>query len=284
MLKFRYRKIGVSLGSGSFKGVCHLGFIKALEEKGIYPDVIAASSVGAIIGAFWASGLKSQDIINIFRKVDSRNFLRYVSFSVSRKGFIDAKVENFLREHLGELKFEDLKVKLIVLATDITNGIRLRLFEGNLISAIRKSIAVPGIIKPVIENGNVIVDGGILAPLPLKELREEGCNKIYASSLTPLDYKKVLPTSFEKISRSTRLKLEEIFKVDLPDPSLTVYGIIKRSLVIMNIQIEDYETMLYKPDVAVRYPIDDLDISALDNIDYYINLGYERTKEMLKFE
>ncbi|MGC8766784.1 MAG: patatin-like phospholipase family protein [Brevinematia bacterium] len=281
MFRFGHSKVGVALGSGSFKGVCHLGFIKALEEKGVYPDVITGSSVGAIIGALWASGLNSQKIIDIFKQINSRNFLRYISFSASRKGFIDAKIEEFLNEHIGQIKFDELKTKLIVLATDITNGVRVAISEGSVSYAVRKSIAVPGIIKPVIENDDIIIDGGVLAPVPIKELYEEKCDKIFVSSLIPLDHRKLLPTSFERISKSARQKLEEIFKIDLPDPSLTIYSIIKRSLILMNIQIEDYEIMLYKPIMVVRYPIDDLDLSALDNIDYYINLGYEKTKELL---
>lgn len=276
-----FRKVGVSLGSGSFKGLCHLGFIKALEEKGIQPHFIAGSSIGSIVGALWASGLKASEIIDIFKQIDSRNFLKYISFSISRVGFVDTRIEDFLRNHIGDITFKDLKIPLIVLATDITNARRIVINEGSLAYAIRKSISVPGIIKPVIENNNVIIDGGVLAPLPIKELVEVGCNSIYASSLVPKNPVYVLPTMFEKISKTARQKIEEIFKIDLPDPSLTVYSIIKRSLVVMNIALEDYEIMLYRPKVVVRYDIGDLDISDLDKIDYYIDLSYRETLNTL---
>lgn len=272
-----FGKIGVSLGSGSFKGLCHLGFIKALEDKKIQPSFIAGSSIGAVIGALWASGLNADEIIKIFKQIDSKNFLRYISFSLSRKGFVETRIEDFLRDHIGDITFNHLKIPLVVLATDITNARRVVISEGSVSSAVRKSISVPGIIKPVIENNNVIIDGGVLAPLPIRELVELGCNKIYASSLVPKNPIHVLPTIFEKISKTTRQKIEEIFKIDLPDPSLTVYSIIKRSLVVMNVALEDYEIMLYKPKVVVRYDIGDLDISDLDRIDYYIDLSYEET-------
>lgn len=279
---FSKKKVGVSLGSGAFKGVCHLGFIKALEEKGIKPDVIAGSSIGAIIGALWASGMNSNELIKTLKKIDSRNLLKYISFSISRKGLIDTRVDKFLKEHIGEVKFEDLKTQLIVMATDITNAKRVAISSGKVEEAVRKSISVPGFIKPVIENGNVIIDGGVLAPLPIKELVEEKCNEIYASSLTPKNPTNVLPTTFEKLSKTAREKIEEIFKIDLPDPSLTIYSIIKRSLTVMNISIEDYEISIYKPKIVTRYDISDLDISALDNIDYYIELSYKETLDTLE--
>ncbi|WP_448377455.1 patatin-like phospholipase family protein [Fervidobacterium sp.] len=275
-------KIGISLGSGSFKGVCHLGFIKALEEEGIIPDVIVGSSIGAVIGALWASGKSADDIIEIFKQMGSRNFLRYISFSVSRRGIIEPRIEDFLKGHIGTKNFEDMKVKLIVMATDITNGERVKIVEGSVLKAVRRSISIPGIMHPVIEGESVIIDGGVLAPLPLKELFDEGCSEIFASSLTPEDHRKVLPTTFEKISRMTRQKLEEIFKVEIGDPSLTIYSIIKRSMVLMNIELENWELRFFKPKILVRYPIDDLDISALDRIDEYVELSYRKTKEALR--
>jgi NTE family protein len=275
-------KIGVSLGSGSFKGICHLGFIKALEEEGIKPDVIAGSSIGAIMGALWASGKNSNEIIKIFKQMGSKNFLKYISFSVSRKGIIEPKIEEFLKEHIGTENFDDLKIKLIVMATDITNGERIKITQGSVLKAVRKSISIPGIMKPVIENDNVIIDGGVLAPLPLKELTDEKCTEIFASSLTPEDHKKILPTTFERISRMTRQKLEEIFKIEISEPSLTIYSILKRSMILMDIELENWEIKFYKPKILVRYPIEELDISALDRIDEYVELSYKKTKELLK--
>ncbi len=275
-------KIGISLGSGSFKGICHLGFIKALEEEGIKPDVIAGSSIGAVIGALWASGKNSNEMIKIFKQMGSKNFLKYISFSISTKGIIEPKIEDFLKEHIGAENFEDLKIKLIVTATDITNGTRIKITQGSVLKAVRKSISIPGIMRPVIENDSIIIDGGVLAPLPLKELMDEKCTHIFASSLTPEDHKKILPTTFERISRMTRQKLEEIFKMEISDPSLTIYSIIKRSMILMNIELENYEIKLYKPKILARYPIDELDISALDRIDEYVELSYKKTKELLK--
>jgi len=275
-------KVGISLGSGSFKGICHLGFIKALEEEGIKPDVVVGSSIGAVMGALWVSGKTSDEMIEIFKKMGSKNFLKYISFSVSRKGVINPKVEDFLKENIGTEDFKDLKVKFVVMVTDVTNGRRIRIDKGKVFDAVRKSISIPGIMKPIIDDGNVIVDGGVLAPLPLKELFDEGCDEIFASSLTPVDHRKVLPTTLERISRSAREKIEDIFKVEIGEPSLTIYSIVKRSMMIMNIELENYEIKCYKPKVLVRYPVDNLDISVLDRIDEYVELSYKKTKEILK--
>lgn len=275
------RKVGVALGSGSFKGLCHLGFIVALEEKGIVPRVIAGSSIGAIVGALWASGLKAEEIVRLFKKINSKRLLKYISFSFSRRGFVDAKVEEFLRENIGDIRFEELKTKLVVVATDVTNVRRITITQGKVSEAVRKSVSVPGIIKPIIENNSVIVDGGILAPLPVKELVDTGCNEIYASSLVPKDPTCLLPTMFEKLSKNTREKIEEIFKINLPEPHLTAYGIVKRSLIVMNVALENYEIAIYKPKVVVRYDIKDLEISDLDRIDYYVELSYKETIKLL---
>lgn len=89
--------------------LCHLGFIKALEEKGIQPHFIAGSSIGSIVGALWASGLKASEIIDIFKQIDSRNFLKYISFSISRVGFVDTRIEDFEKSYrrYNLQRFED---------------------------------------------------------------------------------------------------------------------------------------------------------------------------------
>jgi hypothetical protein len=80
----------------------------------------------------------------------------------------------------------------------------------------------------------------------------------------------------------TRQKLEEIFKIEISEPSLTIYSILKRSMILMDIELENWEIKFYKPKILVRYPIEELDISALDRIDEYVELSYKKTKELLK--
>ncbi len=275
-------KIGVSLGSGSFRGICHLGFIKAIEENNIKPSVICGSSIGSIIGALWSGGLDSKEIIKIFKKIKSLDFLRYISLAISRKGFINTKVDEFLKKHIGEMTFDQLKVKFIAITTEIKKAQRIPIKEGSVIEAVKKSIAIPGIIKPYVDKDDIFVDGGVLAPLPIKELRDENCKKIICSSLIPKKHTYLLETPIEKLSKISRNKIKELLNIDIPEPSPSFLGIYKRVIFAMNMYIENLEIEKYSPTLVVKYDIEKMNISALDEIDKYIDLSYRETMERLE--
>jgi len=173
-------KIGIALGGGGARGFIHLGVIKALEEKGITPDVISGVSAGAIVGAFIASGKKPDEIMELIKE---NKFLDYAKVRFPVMGlFTLENFEEHIKPHLSAKSFSDLKIPFYVAVSNLNSG-RVEYFnEGPLITAIQASCSIPVLFSPVTINGQLYVDGGLLDNLPYKPLINK-CDKIIAISI-----------------------------------------------------------------------------------------------------
>ncbi len=164
-------RIGIALGSGGARGWCHVGALKALEAQGIVPDVVAGSSMGALVGAVWAAG-KLDALEKWALGLTRARFLRYVDLHLSGGGLVEgaALAEIFTQLGLPE-RIEQLDKPFIAVATDMTSGREIWLREGPLIPAIRASIAIPGIFTPWRHRGRLLLDGGLVNPVPTSACR-----------------------------------------------------------------------------------------------------------------
>ncbi len=182
-------KVGLALGGGGVRGLAHISILEALDDLGIKPSIIAGTSMGAIIGALYASGMSGKEIrklINshlilkddtwrdiIAKKKDLLKWATAFSVEFQRGGFISA--HGFLEYLVSKIKkrtFGDLKVPLLVIAADYWTAREIVFDTGELIPAIQASIAVPGVFAPVSIAGKVLVDGGIINPVPYDHLLE----------------------------------------------------------------------------------------------------------------
>lgn len=179
--------VGLVLGSGAALGLAHIGVIRVLEEEGIPIDVVAGSSMGASIAAFWATGKSSnqmEKIVYTSRKKISLLSLRDLIFPAS--GLIsDRRIMNLLSSYLGEKTFRDIKLPLKIVAVGFENREVVVLDSGKLIDAVRASISIPGIFKPKKKDGIHLIDGGILDPVPVSVLMRMGVKKIIAVNTLP---------------------------------------------------------------------------------------------------
>ena len=176
-------KIGLALGSGSARGWAHIGVIRALEEMGIYPEIITGCSIGSVVGAAyasdhldvlenWATGLSWQDI------------LAYMDFSLLEGGFIRGdKLMEFAHQYVGKLDIQSLPLTFATVATELSSGREIWLREGNLLDSLRASIALPGLFAPVKLNGRWLVDGGLVDPVPISLCRAMGADVVIAVNL-----------------------------------------------------------------------------------------------------
>lgn len=178
-------KIGYALGGGGARGLSHIGVIKVLEEHGIYPDVIAGTSIGALVGALYASGLRAGDIERALR-LDLRRLAMLADVRLSLSGLVQGKrVASALKSFLGDLTFADLKIPFACVATDIVHGKQVVIRTGPVITAVRASISVPGIFTPVQVRGRYLVDGGLVNMVPVSTCREMGAEYVVGVNVIP---------------------------------------------------------------------------------------------------
>jgi len=179
--------VGLVLGVGVGYGFCHIGVLKVIEKEKIPIDVIAGSSIGAIIAALWVTGKSSDEILEITAEFsEPKSIWGLVDFTFPRLGFLKGnKLQGFLKKHLGNKTFYDVRVPLRVVASDIKRK-EPRVFDkGLLVDAIMASCAMPGVFMPFKFKNELLVDGGIINPLPTEPLIKMGVKKIIAVNVTP---------------------------------------------------------------------------------------------------
>lgn len=184
MAKSRRPKIGLALGSGGSKGLAHIGIIKILEENNIPIDFIAGSSIGAMVGGFYASGLSAKKIEKIALSADWRKVFSVLFEPSLKKGLIGGeKVKTFIESYINGKNFEDCKIPFVAVATDLKTGEIVILNNGEMASAIIASLSIPLIFKPVEIDGRMLADGGLSAPVPVEIARNMGSDIIIAVNL-----------------------------------------------------------------------------------------------------
>jgi NTE family protein len=173
-------RIGLALSGGAARGIAHVGVLRALEENAIPIDAIAGASAGALIGGAYAAGLSIAQLEAMARKFRWRHMGRP---SFSRLGLqSNAPMEKFLRANLPVTRFEDLRIPFAALATDLKTGTAVVLRDtGDLTFAIRASVCLPAFYVPVRDpEGRMLVDGGLVANLPISHTRELGADIVIA--------------------------------------------------------------------------------------------------------
>jgi NTE family protein len=176
---------GLVLSGGGARGFAHLGVLKALNEAGIFPDVVSGTSAGAIVGALYCDGFAPEDILKMMKTHSRLDYMRPV---LPRDGLLQISgVSKLLEQNLKAKKFEDLKIPLFVTATDLNHGKAVCFSKGELITPVIASSSIPVLFRPVIINKIYYVDGGVVDNLPIKPL-ENKCSRIIGSFVNPVAY------------------------------------------------------------------------------------------------
>ncbi len=193
--------IGLALGGGFARGFAHLGVLQVLEQNHISISHIAGTSVGSVLGAAYASGAPLARIIETCRTLRFRDIARW---RVSRLGLAsNQRLENLIERVFESRQFEDLRIPLAVVATDLTSGEPVVFTQGNLADAIRASCAFPGLFEPVEIGTRCLADGGLVAPVPTRAARELGATTVIGVSVGIQDGHRGAPTNiFQVVSRA----------------------------------------------------------------------------------
>lgn len=207
-------RIGLALGSGSVRGASHVGVLKVLEEEGIPIDYVAGSSVGAFIGALYVGGQP----ISAFEKVlPTVKWRQLVNMTMPVQGLVDNKpMARFVEKYIGPVNFEDLPIPFAAVASDAVTGDAYIMNKGRVSHAICASTAIPGVMKPVKYNDRLLIDGGVVHPVPVSLVRSMGADIVIAVDLsTSFQVKKNSKTFISSIMNTIEIMSERILREEM---------------------------------------------------------------------
>ncbi len=172
--------IGLALGGGAARGFAHIGVIRTLVANGFTPEIIAGTSIGAVIGGCYAAG-KLDDVDTWGKTLTRRRILSYLDVSFAGSGLISGgRLADKLTEALGDITIESLPMRYAAIATEIGTGHEMWITRGSLVQAMRASYALPGVFPPVDINGRWLMDGALVNPLPISVTRALGARVVIA--------------------------------------------------------------------------------------------------------
>ncbi|KMY49338.1 patatin-like phospholipase family protein [Peribacillus loiseleuriae] len=243
----REPKIGLALGSGGARGFAHLGVIKVLKEAGISIDMIAGSSMGALVGSFYAAG---SDVERLYRLSKAFKRKYYLDFTVPKMGFVAGKkVKELIRVFTYNKRIEELDIPLAIVATDIKKGEKVVFQSGPIAEAVRASISIPGIFVPEKIGDRLLVDGGVIDRVPVSVVRSMGADLVIAVDVSNVK-KEIEITS--------------------------IYDVIMQSLDIL--QMELTESRKLSSDVMIRPHVENYNSKSFTNINEIITIGEEEAR------
>ena len=176
-------KIGLALGGGSARGWAHIGVLRALNAAGIHPDIIAGTSIGAVVGGCYVAG-ELGTLEQFARELTRRKVLGFLDINFSGSGLINGqRLCDILDDTLKGVSIEDLSKRFVAVATEIGTGHEIWLSRGKLVDAMRASYALPGIFRPVAINGRWLFDGALVNPIPVSVCRALGARYVIAVNL-----------------------------------------------------------------------------------------------------
>lgn len=280
--------VGLVLGVGVGYGFCHIGVLKVIEEEKIPIDIIAGSSVGAIIASLWAVGKSSDEILQITKEFkEPKHIWGLIDLTFPLIGFIKGnKLQKFLNKHLGNKTFYDTRIPLKIIASDVKRK-EPRVFDkGPLVDAIMASCAMPGVFAPFKLKEEMLFDGGIINPLPTEPLLEMGVKKIIAVNVTPS--REDILRQYEKLKEqmiktkddirkkrwfNVRQHFRNIFKINILDIVFSSVEILQSEVAQKEGQLAD---IVLHPDVSGLYWLE------LHRAGEFAKRGEEETRKNLE--
>lgn len=219
LFKKTEQKIGPALGGGAALGAAHVGVLKAFHEKGIKPEAVSGTSIGAFVAAHLAFGTPFEKLEEIALDLD---WLDVSAFKLSKMGLLTNKrLGKKILDEIGKVNIEDAEIPICMIATDISTGEKVVLKEGPLHKAVMASSCLPGVFAPVEWDDMLLVDGFLCENVPIKPLKEMGANSIVAVDLTTnRDYKRP-EDIIDVLSNTFDIGLNNMIKEQIEDEEIT---------------------------------------------------------------
>jgi len=273
-------KFGLALGSGSARGLAHVGVIQVLEAYHIPIDIITGTSIGSVVGSLYAAGASIDQLEEAALSIKKSTTLFLIDPALPHSGLISGKkIEEMLNDlALEDKTFDDLKIPFAAVATDVESGAEVILNQGKVIDAVRASISIPGIFTPVKYQDYYLVDGGVVDPVPVDVVQKMGADIIIAVSLAKLSpYTTVLIINKETGSLEEELEKSSILQQKIAQVKLSFEGpnileVISQSIDIMEAKITD-QCLEGADVVIVPFGIKDINLFDFDKAESVIKGG-----------
>jgi NTE family protein len=212
-------KVGLALGGGYARGLAHIGVLEVLEREGIPIDIVAGTSMGALVGALYTREKDAAMIKRQATQLDWVSLAALIDPAVPKSGLITGKrITKLLRRFMGDVNFEELDIPLACVATDIISGEEIVIKEGSVLEAVRASISIPVIFTVVKKDGRFLVDGGLVNNVPVSVARQMGADYVIAVDVTPNRHERA-----EHLVHDAELKEPSILHVMVQSIYITTY-------------------------------------------------------------
>ncbi len=295
----RTPRLGIALGGGAARGWAHIGVLNALGEMGLKPDVVAGTSVGAVVGAAYASGHLS-DFERWVRKLSRGGILRLLDVALGGGGGLieGRRLAGLFRERFGDLDFAELERPFAVVATELDTGREVWLREGSVVEALRASVALPGLFTPAKLDGRWLLDGGLVNPVPVTLCHALGADVVIAVNLDgdgaggrdrlsvrdmedPGQADENEEGLLERLTGSLRERAATVlapFRNAEADPGL--FDILARSIYIMQVRITRSRLVGDPPDVVLSPRVRHVALMEFDRAAETIEEGARTVRRM----
>lgn len=278
------KSVSLVLGSGGARGLAHVGVIRWLEENDFEVKSISGCSMGALIGGFYAAG-KLDSYVEWIENIDTFDMLKLLDFKGSG-GFVSGEaLMKKMKELVGNPLIEDLEIKFTAVATNIDEEKEVWINEGRLLEAIRASISLPLFFTPYSHNGSLLVDGGVLNPVPIAPSFNNSADFTIAVNLSG---EALIESPLKKEDNhnyfSKKIK-EYMSKLSMPESIAKedgIYVVANKSFETMQGNIAKMKLAAYPPDIEISIPRNLCNMFEFTRAKEIIEYGYKKTKETLE--
>ena len=274
------RDVALALSSGGARGLAHIGAIEVLKEQGYKITSIAGCSMGALIGGVYAAG-KLEAFREWMKTIDRKKMLSLIDFSLSLNHIVKGtRIIEAIMEFVPDVNIEDLPIPYCAVATDLKAGKEVLFNKGSLFQAIRASISLPSFYEPVQRDDMILIDGGVINPLPLNRVKRQAGDILVGIDVSGHDYKAQWDeqqrlTAIQKSDASLKTKILDMLIPDNID--FNYYTVLSRASSLMIRQNSILMAQLMNPDILIDIQMNRYGTFDFDKSEKLIAIGRQKT-------
>jgi NTE family protein len=282
------KPVSLVLSSGGSKGLAHIGVINELEKQGFHISSVSGSSIGSVIGGIYAMG-KLPEYSNWAKTLNQKAIWGLMDFTVSTNGLLKGeKVIEKMRTFIPDMLIEKMNIPFAAVATDILNEKEVVFRSGSFYEAIRASVAIPTIITPVKYKDTILVDGGVLNPVPIEYVARNNNDILIVVNLYGEKKDEIEKSNLIEDKNQTSTKLESLLKnisklISSGDrKSLGYFSLVNASTLAMVHKLAQQNIKIYQPDILINIPYDSSKTFDFHKAEKLIEMGENAARRSIK--